>query len=87
MTLPQCELPGKATFLWSEQDQPSVGRTVDDDASLFTIHFAVADSDCDAHVSIGDSPTDFKFAPGAGGSVEAFDSRFDHHWGRWILGR
>ena len=26
------EVPGKATFLWSEQDQPSLGRTVDDDA-------------------------------------------------------
>ena len=49
-----------------------MGRTVDDDASLFTIHFAVADSTAEnAHVSIGDSPTDFKFAPGAGGSVEA----------------
>ena len=49
-----------------------MGRTVDDDASLFTIYFTVADSSAEnTHVSIGDSPTDFKFAPGAGGSVEA----------------
>ena len=50
------EVPGKATFLWSEQDQPDVGRTVDDDASLFTIYFTVADSSAEnTNVSIGDA--------------------------------
>ena len=37
------EISGKATFLWSEQDQPSLGRTVDDDDALFTIYFTVSD--------------------------------------------
>ena len=67
------EIPGKATFLWTELDQPSLGRTVDDDDALFTIYFTVADSTAEnTHVSIGDAPTPFKFAPGASGSVEAF---------------
>ena len=67
------DIPGKATFLWSEQDQPSVGRTFDDDASIFTIYFSVLDaSAASTLVSIGNDPTDFKFAPGAGGTVEAY---------------
>ena len=50
-----------------------MGRTVDDDDALFTIYFTVADSTAEnTHVSIGDAPTPFKFAPGASGSVEAF---------------
>ena len=58
----------------AEQDQLQFGRTVDDDASLFTIYFTVANPGCRC-IPVADGETIFlptlNVVGGAGGTVEA----------------
>ncbi|MGA0407823.1 MAG: immunoglobulin-like domain-containing protein, partial [Limisphaerales bacterium] len=66
---------GKLAMLWSENDQPDVGRTFEDDTTLFAIHFKLADTaDLETNLTLVNSPTPFRIAPADFSNVEAISS-------------